>query len=107
MSDADSTARNDTVLATAARIADEELFPSAQDIDRADIVPRSRFDVLAEAGLFGLAGPAEAGDLDLQPRQVRRVIATIGGGCGATFFSWVQHHGVVRTVRTSRNDELR
>ncbi len=41
------------------------------------------------------------------PREARRVIATIGGGCGATFFSWVQHHGVVRTIRSSPDDELR
>ena len=100
-------ARDRTATTAATRIADEQLFPDAQDIDRADIVPRSRFDVLAEAGLFGLAGPADLGYLDLQPRQARRVIASIGGGCGATFFSWVQHHGVVRTVRASRNDELR
>jgi alkylation response protein AidB-like acyl-CoA dehydrogenase len=98
---------DDTVITTSERIADEALFPDAQDVDRADIVPRGRFDVLAEAGLFGLAGPAEHGHLDLQPRPARRVIATIGGGCGATFFSWVQHHGVVRTLRASRRDELR
>ena len=100
-------ASDDTVFTTAARIADEELFPAAQAIDRSDIVPRSRFDALAAAGFFGIAGPADAGFLDLDPRAARRVIASIGGGCGATFFSWVQHHGVVRTLRASHNDELR
>ena len=35
------------------------------------------------------------------------MIATIGGGCGATFFCWVQHHGVVRTVRAAHGVELR
>jgi len=98
---------SDAVFTTAARIADEELFPAAQEIDRADIVPRSRFDVLAEAGLFGIAGPAEHRFLDLDPRSARRVIATIGGGCGSTFFCWVQHHGVVRTLRASHHAELR
>ncbi|NKB39745.1 MAG: hypothetical protein GKR86_01565 [Ilumatobacter sp.] len=106
MRDADSTAENDMAITNAARIADNELFPCAQDIDRADIVPRSRFNVLSEVGLFGVAGPAQRGFLDLEPRSARRVIASIGGGCGATFFSWVQHHGVVRALRASRNIEL-
>lgn len=107
MSEAVSTAGIDAVFTTAARIADEELFPTAQEIDRADLVTRSRFDVLAEAGLFGIAGPAEHGFLDLGPQSARRVIATIGGGCGSTFFCWVQHHGVVRTLRASHHDQLR
>lgn len=97
----------DPTIDAAAQIADTVLFPDAQVIDRADIVPRARFAALAEAGLFGIAGPAELGYLDLVPQVARRVIATVGGGCGATFFSWVQHHGVVRTVRSSPNDELR
>lgn len=107
MSDDSSAAGNEAVLATATHIADDALFPTAEEIDRAEIIPRSRFDILAEAGLFGLAGPAEHGYLDLEPRAARRVIATIGGGCGATFFCWVQHHGVVRTVRASHREELR
>jgi alkylation response protein AidB-like acyl-CoA dehydrogenase len=61
---------------------------------------------LADAGLFGLAGPASHGGLDLGPTEARRTIAAVGSGCGATFFVWVQHHGVMRTLRTSSNDEL-
>lgn len=94
-------------LAAAVHIADTALFPTAQDTDRAALVPRERFDTLADAGLFGIAGPGEMGHFDLAPHDARRVTATIGGGCGATFFSWVQHHGVVRTVRSSPDDELR
>lgn len=33
-------------------------------------------------------------------------MAAVGSGCGATFFVWVQHHGVVRALRTSPNDAL-
>jgi alkylation response protein AidB-like acyl-CoA dehydrogenase len=101
------TASKPPSLVAAAHIADRILAPTAQEIDRATLVPRERFDPLADAGLFGIAGPAELGWLDLAPREARRVIATIGGGCGATFFSWVQHHGVVRTVRSSPHRQLR
>jgi len=90
----------------ASRIADEHLFPTSQDIDRSALVPRSRFEVLAETGLFGIAGPADLGHLDLDPAPARRVMAAIAGGCGATFFCWAQHHGVVRTVRSSTAEDL-
>ena len=94
-------------LASAVDIADADLAPTAQDIDRSALVPRSRFEGLAAAGLFGIAGPTELGHLDLAPPVARRVMAAIAGGCGATFFCWVQHHGVVRTVRSSPVEALR
>ena len=34
------------------------------------------------------------------------MLASIGSGCGATFFVWVQHHGVVRQLGASANAEL-
>jgi len=74
------------------------LFPQAQDVDRSTI-PASHFAALADAGLFSI--------VDLPPSEARRVIATIGGSCGATFFVWVQHHGVVRTLASSSNHDLR
>jgi len=95
------------VVAEAMRIADETLAPDAQAIDRCELVHRDRFAALAEGGFFGIAGPTELGHFDLAPREARRVIAAIGGGCGATFFCWVQHHGVVRTVRSSSSAALR
>ncbi len=91
----------------AAGIADEVLFPHAQDRDRADALPRDGLDALATAGLFGIAGPEQHGGLALEPMAARRVIASVGGGCGATFFVWVQHHGVVRDIAASDNVGLR
>lgn len=95
------------MLAAAERIADDVLFPDAERADREALLDRGRFRPLADAGLFGIAGPAEEGFADLDPVTSRRVIAMIGGGCGATFFSWVQHHGVVRTIRASENVTIR
>ncbi|MGA9276116.1 MAG: acyl-CoA dehydrogenase family protein, partial [Ilumatobacter sp.] len=86
------------MIARARRIADDVLFPVAQEVDRSTIPP-SHFAELADSGLFSLT--------DLPPSEARRTIAAIGGGCGATFFVWVQHHGVLRTLMSSTNDELR
>ncbi len=93
-------------VAAAQRAADETLFPNAQDVDRSDRIPERNLAALADAGLFGLVGPAARGGLDLDARSARRAMAAVGSGCGATFFVWVQHHGVVRALRSSTNDAL-
>lgn len=93
-------------LAAAQRVADETLFPNAQDVDRSDRIPERNLAALADAGLFGLVGPAAQGGLDLDTRSARRAMAAVGSGCGATFFVWVQHHGVIRALCSSPNDAL-
>lgn len=87
-------------------VADSTLFAGAQDVDRGLTSPEHGLRALATAGLFGIAGPTSHGGSDLDPHSARRVVAAIGGGCGATFFVWVQHLGVTRSLRTSPNAEL-
>lgn len=90
---------DETAIVDLARaLADDVFFPNAQDVDRSSI-PSTHFGALRDAGLFSL--------IDLSPATARRVMAAIAGGCGATFFVWVQHHGVVRTVASSTNAALR
>lgn len=103
---ADGHASESPVSELARRVADEVLLPTAQDVDRSDRIPQRNLVALADAGLFGVAGPRSAGGLDLDAATARRVIANVGSGCGATFFVWVQHHGVVRTIRGSHNRAL-
>jgi alkylation response protein AidB-like acyl-CoA dehydrogenase len=86
------------VLATAIRIADEELFPRAAGVDAADAVPRARLDLLAEAGLYGLAGPRSAGGLEPDFATFCGVVEALAGGDLTTTFVWVQHHGAVRAL---------
>ena len=95
-----------TVVERAQTVADSVLFPRAQDVDRGTVPPADGLQALAEAGLFGIAGPASHGGSDLDALSARRVIAAVGSGCGATFFVWVQHLGVVRSVRGSANGDL-
>jgi alkylation response protein AidB-like acyl-CoA dehydrogenase len=88
----------DDLVAPARRLADDVLFPQAQAVERSTI-PASHFDALRGAGLFSFT--------DVPPGAARRSMAAIAGGCGATFFVWVQHHGVVRNVASSSNPDLR
>lgn len=95
------------MLDRARTLADDLLFPHAQDVDRSDLVPESHLDALAGAGLFGISGPASHGGCELGPSHSWRTTAALFGGCGATAFVWAQHQGVVRTLARSRNDSLR
>lgn len=81
----------------ARRIAEEVLLPAADEVDAAGEVPRSHLDALAAAGLYGMAGPPEAG-LDLAPRDAGAVVEALASGCLSTTFVWIQHHGSVRAV---------
>lgn len=91
----------------ARKLADAILAPAAEHVDIDAAIPTTHFDALADAELFGILGPADAGGSDLSAHETRRVIAAIAGGCGATFFVWAQHHGVVRALRSSPNTDLR
>ena len=86
------------VRALAAALSESLLFPSAVAVDRADAVPVSHLDALAEAGLYGLAGPPERGGLGLPESDALAVIELLASGCLTTTFVWLQHHASVRAV---------
>jgi alkylation response protein AidB-like acyl-CoA dehydrogenase len=82
-------------------IADEVLFPRASQTDAADLVPRDLLDVLADAGLYGMAAPVEAGGWGLPKPDCDPIIEALASGCLTTTFVWIQHHNVVRAVAGS------
>jgi alkylation response protein AidB-like acyl-CoA dehydrogenase len=95
------------VVVTAQRLADEVLFPAALATDAAEAVPVELLDALADAGLYGLAGPIDAGGLDADFATVCAVVEALASGCLTTAFVWVQHLGAVLTVASSENAALR
>ena len=97
----------DEIVAFASRFADEVLFPSALATEAAGAVPTGHLDALAGAGLYGLAGPVEAGGLGLDREAAWAVVEALAGGCLATTFVWVQHHGLVRAMATDAPAGLR
>ena len=88
-------------------IAEGLLFPAALRTDRADRLPAGHLEALAEAGLYGIAGPAAAGGSDCDLSTTCEVIEILAGGCLSTTFVWIQHHSAVRALTTSANAELR
>ncbi len=95
------------LVSRAASVAEDILFPSADQVDRADAVPVSHLDALAAAGLYGLGGPSWAGGQDASLATYCNVIEILAGGCLSTTFVWLQHHGAVRAVAASGNERLR
>jgi alkylation response protein AidB-like acyl-CoA dehydrogenase len=81
-------------------VAEEVLFPAAQEVDRAARVPEGHLRALAEAGAFGVNTSCTAAER----RQVHRIL---GGACGATYFVWAQHEAPIRLLSFSGNEALR
>jgi alkylation response protein AidB-like acyl-CoA dehydrogenase len=82
-------------------------MPAAMAVDGAARVPESHLDLLAREGLYGLAGPADCGGLDLDEQSAGHIVEILAGGCLTTAFVWLQHHGAVRAVRTAADPALR
>ncbi len=74
-------------------LADELLFPAAIEVDRTGTVPDSHWDRLAAEGFYALAAPTGAGGPGLAFPEILTVVETLAGGCLATTFTWIQHHG--------------
>ena len=90
-------------VALAREISDGVLFPGALEVDASDIVPIDRLDRLADAGFYGLAGPADAGGLGIADISTAlEIIEIMASGCLTTTFVWLQHHGAVRAVADAR-----
>ncbi|GAC00372.1 hypothetical protein GONAM_15_00790 [Gordonia namibiensis NBRC 108229] len=110
MSNQDPAARRSTLRTEALRVADDVLFPTAAGVDRTGVVPPSHWRALADAGLYGIAAPVEAGGPGLEFGEVTEILEVLVSGCLSTAFTWLQHHGVVislsRTPNRSLRDEL-
>jgi len=88
-------------------LANEVLWANALAVDVAPIIPASHLEAIDELGLFAMRVPAELGGLELEPRVIREVLRTLGGGCGATAFVFAQHGGLTAMLSATANDELR
>jgi alkylation response protein AidB-like acyl-CoA dehydrogenase len=97
-------AASSSAVTAARRLADELLWPAAQEIDRAATVPPPVLDALADAGLYGLLGPVEMGGVGAGPEVTAAVFEALAGGSLATAFVWVQHHTTVRAITESTNE---
>jgi alkylation response protein AidB-like acyl-CoA dehydrogenase len=95
------------VTDVARRVSEDVLYPSALAVDAADLVPARHLEALAEAGLYGIAGPAAYGGGDADLVTFSRIVEILAGGCLTTTFVWIQHHGVVRALAACPNSQLR
>lgn len=88
-----------TPLDQARQLADDVLFPAAQQVDATGVIPAGHLDLLASAGLYGMAAPPGL-------PEATRIVEALAGGCLATTFVWMQHHSAVRTVAESERPDL-
>ena len=77
-------------LEAARSLADEVLFPEANEVDGMPILPRARLDLLAEQGWYGLSAPSSG----LRLEDAWPILEVFAGGCLTTTFVWMQHLGI-------------
>jgi len=83
------------------------LTNNAASVDQASAIPAENLAAISEVGLYSMVVPTELGGLGLQPAQTRHIMRLLGGACGATAFSFAQHHSLAGAVAKSENVELR
>lgn len=76
-------------LEGARALADEVLFPGANEVDALPVLPRERLDLLAEQGWYGLSTPG----FGVQMADAWPMLEAFAGGCLTTTFVWMQHLG--------------
>lgn len=96
-----------SMLERAHTIAQEVLFPASLDVDAQASIPRSHFDLLAQEGFYGLAAADAGGSVGVDFPSLVGIVETLASGCLTTTFTWIQHHGVVRALTRTVNEELR
>ncbi len=85
----------------ARQIAEDVLFPVAQEVDRADRVPAEHLDLLAREGFYGVAAAPEEGGIGVDLPAAADQVETLASGCLATTFVWMQHHRAVLAAADS------
>ena len=65
------------ILEKARALADEVFFPAANEVDKAETVPRFHQDLLSEAGLYGLNVPVDGSRPAIKSALGRRLVAGV------------------------------
>ncbi len=94
------------IVKVAEQLADDMLFPAANETDASGVLPAGLLDPLARAGLYGVAAPRKAGGLGAGFATICAVLEALAGGCLSTAFVWMQHVSVVGALAATSNTTL-
>ena len=78
-------------LDLASKIADEHLKPNADEVDANADFPRTNFEAIANAGLFGLRIPKDLGGMGADVLTAVLVIERLARACGSTGMCFKMH----------------
>jgi alkylation response protein AidB-like acyl-CoA dehydrogenase len=79
----------ESIIDRARAIAEDVLFPAALGTDASDLLPATHLDLLAHQGFYGIAGPPEAGWMNLDSSTTSEVVEALASGCLTTAFVWL------------------
>jgi alkylation response protein AidB-like acyl-CoA dehydrogenase len=93
---------HDTALSKAREIAERVLTPAARQNDKEGRFSTEAVDALGEAGLLGLALPAEFGGAGLGPRAFAAVTATLAEADASVAMVYMMHICATATIAAAR-----
>jgi alkylation response protein AidB-like acyl-CoA dehydrogenase len=76
----------------------ERFWQDAAAVDVAGEIPAAHLRGLAEAGLYGIFAPVQAGGLGLDYAQACSVVEELASGCLASTFVVIQHFGLLASL---------
>jgi alkylation response protein AidB-like acyl-CoA dehydrogenase len=88
-------------VSTAAKLAAEVLAPNAADVDVQGRFPDEGLKALADAGLYGLCLPKEAGGKGCGMRAFAGVAEELAMACASTAMVYVMHVSASQAIATS------
>src|SRR5215831_12455072 len=88
-------------VSIAANIAAEVLAPNAVEVDTQGRFPVESLRALADAGLYGLCLPKEAGGKGEGMRAFAGVVEELAGACASTAMVYVMHVSAAQAIANS------
>jgi len=88
-------------VSIAAKLAAEVLAPNAADVDTQGRFPDEGLKALADAGLYGLCLPKEAGGKGCGMRAFAGVVEELAGACASTAMIYVMHVSASQAIANS------
>src|SRR5260370_12184445 len=94
-------------LATLDSVIESTVAPTAAEVDRTGVFPRSSVEALAKAGLLGLISAPQVGGRGQGLPAAAEVIERLGSTCGSTAIVLLMHHAGTAVIQAHRSENIR
>ncbi len=94
-------------LATLDSVIESTVAPTAAEVDRTGVFPRSSVEALAKAGLLGLISAPQVGGRGQGLPAAAEVIERLGSTCGSTAMVLLMHYAGTAVIEAHGSEDIR